>query len=256
MRLAAGCCLYEKSLPNVKRCVESIKNHVDYIFAIDGRFDHFPDHSLLSSPEIRSYLSSIENVVLDDHPGPEVSKRQRYCELCRQHQCEFLLIIDSDEYVMEHGDWGRFKDNLSKLGDDRNIYGVRFAYAVPVHADTTPYPRLWWNPWEVSYVKHNLWQTQRQGSVRSTSECPVVEGITMAGDNNLVSREYIDKGIQYQTWLLKQENPVEKTWQELFHEADLDTKLELFLNNGGSGQSTTNTLISGIVAQLLGKVNC
>ena len=251
MKLAAGVCFFEKSIPSITRCIESIKNHVDVILAIDGRFDKFPDQSLLSTPEVREYLSSIKNVVLVDYPASEIQKRQKYCELAKEYHCDWLIIIDSDEYMLESSDWKAFQNNILQIKDrTRNVYGIRFAYSAPVHMDTTPYPRLWYRPWEVTYIKHNLWHTQRQGDIKSSANCPIIEGITMTGNNNLVSPEYIQQGRQYQEWLIRHENPVEKTWQELFDEADILGKLDLFKQSGGSGKANTDDLIEEIVKSL------
>ena len=247
--LAAGLCFYEKSLASIKRCVESIKNHVDIIIAIDGRFDNFPEAELLSSHEVREYLRSIENVILVDYPGSEVAKRQKYCDLCRQNGIDYLLIIDSDEYILEQSDWPKFLANLPN-DESRNIYGIRFAYAAPVHMDTTPYPRLWHFPYEIQYIKHNLWQTARQGQVSSTSDHQLIDGIIMAGDDNLHTPEYIDHGRDYQRHLIRQENPVEKTFDELFKEADLKGKLALFYKAGGSGSVSMNDLVDAIIEKI------
>lgn len=246
MKLAAGICFYEKSLTAIQRCIESIKNDVDIIFAIDGRFDHFPDKDDFSSPEVRDYLRSISHVVLVDLQAGEIEKRQKYCDMARDYGVDYLLIIDSDEYVIK-ADWKAFRKNLAKCSDSKNVYGIRFAYSAPVHFDTTPYPRLWHKPYEMHYIKHNLWHSQKQGDIRSTSECPVIEGIIMTGDNNLVTPEYIQKGRVYQEWLIRHENPGEKTWLETFEEADLDKKLDLFMQAGGSGKAALNDLLEEIV---------
>jgi hypothetical protein len=39
--LAVGFCIYENSLETVKRAIESWKDHVDVIYAIDGKFEEF-----------------------------------------------------------------------------------------------------------------------------------------------------------------------------------------------------------------------
>ncbi len=251
MKLAAGICLYEKSLSSIKRCIESIKKYVDVILAIDGRFDHFPDQILHSSEEVRSYLLSIQNLVLVDYLGSEIEKRQKYCDLCKEFECEYLLIIDSDEYILEGGDWAKFRENFSACNESTNVYGIRFAYAAPVHMDTTPYPRLWYKPYEMQYIKHNLWKNKSNGQeVKSTSECQVIEGIIMAGNDNLHTSEYIEQGREYQRYLIKLENPVEKTVDDLFEEADLVGKFEIFLKRGGSGKSATDDLLEAIIKSL------
>lgn len=217
IKLGAGVCFFEKSLPTIQRCIESIRDNVDYIFGIDGRFTDelgralFPDTEKLSPQYVRDYLKTVPNCILVDYPATEVQKRQRYLDLCRQYECQFLLIIDSDEFVMEGSDWKSFRYNLNQCTGGVHIYGVKFAYGYPEHDDETNYPRLWYKPWEMEYYNaHCLFRDKVSGKVSQSSSAagPLIEGIRMAGDDSLRSREYQVQSFEYQTFLIDEEREI------------------------------------------------
>lgn len=213
-KLAAGVCFYEKNVLTIQRCIESIKSHVDYIFAIDGRFDDFPDAEKLSSQSVRDYLKTIPNLVLVDLPATEIKKRQKYLDMCQQYGCEFLLIIDSDEFVLPESDWTLFRNKLVPI-QNVNVYGIKYEYSYPVHHDATDYPRLWFKPWEMEYFHaHCLFRNKLTGVVqKSTSGGPLIEGIRMAGDDSLRSRDYQLKSFEYQTYLIENEAEIREKYR-------------------------------------------
>jgi hypothetical protein len=65
-----------------------------------------------------------------------------------------LLIIDSDEYVLESSDWSEFRQNIKKIvfNRDRGEYGV---YSIMLQSldDSSflPYPLLWYKPMDMIY---------------------------------------------------------------------------------------------------------
>lgn len=211
--LAVGYNFYEKSLATVQRGIESVKSHVDYIFAIDGRYTDeygtplFPDSEPLSHPLVREYLQRIPNVILVDLPANETTKRGKYLSMCQELDCEYLLILDGDEFVLPESDWQSFKHNLEQCKPDCNIYGIKYEYSYPTHHDATNYPRLWFKPWEMEYHgAHCLFKNKVTGVVtKSSSGSPLIEGIRMAGDDSLRSREYQLQSFEYQSFLIEEE---------------------------------------------------
>jgi len=220
--LAVGYNFYEKSLATVQRGIESVKSHVDYIFAIDGRYTDeygvplFPDSEPLSHEIVRNYLQNIPNVILVDLPATEIQKRQRYLDMCKQYDCEYLIILDGDEFVLPESDWQSFKHNLEQCKPDTNIYGIKYEYSYPQHHDATNYPRLWFRPWEMEYFHaHCLFKNKITGRVqKSSSGVPCIEGIRMAGDDTLRNREYQLQSFEYQTWLIEHEQEIREEYRE------------------------------------------
>ena len=126
--LDVGFCFYETSLETVKRAIESVRHHVRYIYAVDGKFEFFESDQELSSRDIREYLESIPNVRLVDFPNrKENEKRQVYLDLAKEHLSDWLLILDADEYITDETDWDTVYEGLlshTKGNIIPEIYGV------------------------------------------------------------------------------------------------------------------------------------
>jgi hypothetical protein len=97
MKIAAGIIFYNDGI-SLKRCLDSIADNIDIIFAIDGKFPNFPnDKPLTSTDGSIDVVKSYPNALLVHYIAPEFNKRQHYLELCKEHNIDILLIIDSDE---------------------------------------------------------------------------------------------------------------------------------------------------------------
>ncbi len=128
--LDVGFCFYETSVEIVKRAIESVKDHARYIFAIDGKFEFFESNDELSSPEVRSYLRTIDNVLLIDYPNrKENEKRQRYLNEAQDLMSDYLLILDADEFITPDTDWKKvhaFLEERYPASILPKIWGVEF----------------------------------------------------------------------------------------------------------------------------------
>src|SRR5438876_1193322 len=125
-KMAAGIIFFNDH-SNLERCLQSINDGVDMIFAIDGRFPNFPGSSDLSTDGSRELVRSYSKCLLIDFPGQEFKKRSKYLDYCSIYSIDVLLIIDSDEFVLDNAsDWNLFRDNLKRLifDRDRRAYNV------------------------------------------------------------------------------------------------------------------------------------
>lgn len=209
--IAVGLCFYN-DLESLKRGVPTYADDVDYIFAIDGRFSLYdgPDYS---TPETVEYLKSFPNVIYDQFIGMEHEKRQRYVELCKKHNIDYLLIIDSDEYILTNADWKTFKGNAEKANLEHpndNFFGIDFRYSQESIKPElfSPFPRLWIRPQECEYYKTHCFFKNRSGVVRSSSYAPKVEGIRMGLGDELRTPEYLNSISRYQGKMLDYEIPI------------------------------------------------
>jgi len=217
--LDVGFCFYEDSLETVKRAIESVKDHVRHIYAIDGKFEFYDSPDLLSSHEVRNYLRSIPNVYLIDFPNrKENEKRQQYLDLCKKNLSDWLLILDADEYITEETNWDEVYENLLKdTNKDKTptIFGVTMK---PYDGSTKEfgYPRLWRAPYLIEYLKtHNFWQFKTTGEIfRSSISWPIVKNIFMKGNDKLRDKEYLDKSYDYQLKLMKYEKPFKDEYRK------------------------------------------
>lgn len=139
-KIAAGVCFYNDLL-SLRRTLESLqKDNVDLIICVDGRFKHFgtpgkyPD---LSDDGSRELVLSYDNTVLIDMPDSwETQKRQAYVEACEDFNIDYLLIIDSDEYILydDHDPkagthWDQFIETMIAVCERKNyinynVFGI------------------------------------------------------------------------------------------------------------------------------------
>lgn len=181
-------------------------HQTNYHFVIDGRFPDYPYHTDLSDDGTREICDQFENVVLIDCPADEVTKRNRYLQACREYGIDYLLIIDSDEYIIE-ADWWRFTQNLAKLTTTENILGI---WCRNQDGHEGVFPRLWKNPGEMEYYKcHNIFKKICNGQLtRSSADAPYVEGIKIVWDASLRTPENEARTSEYQRKLIAKEKPL------------------------------------------------
>lgn len=192
---------FYNDLKSLQRSIPTYIEHVDKVYAIDGKYIGNPslnDYSIDGSTE---YLSQFPNVVLDKFVGNEYEKRNRYLK----QECDYLLIIDSDEYVVE-ADWELFKKNvkiMTSQSPNNRFFGIKYLYN---SKDWTPYPRLWFKPYLIEYHKaHNIFKNLENGqlsrSSSATAQKYLIEGITLTGSDEFRSKEYLDNTSKYQYYM-------------------------------------------------------
>lgn len=210
MKLACGIVVFNDR-DSLKRTLDSL-GEMDNIYVIDGSFPAYSYPSDLSDDGTRELCSQYKAVELVDYPSTEVSKRNKYLELCKRDGVDFLLIIDSDEYVLD-ADWDAFRRNCEQLtNDSANIYGIRCYYNIKEHRDTSVYPRLWRKPSEMEYHQcHNVFRHIPTGNTfRSPSDSKEIPGIKLAWDDSLRNKEWLSKTYDYQVKLIEDETKKSK----------------------------------------------
>jgi hypothetical protein len=151
-------------------------------------------------------VNSYDKCVLIDYPNPEVDKRNKYLEICGIYNIDVLLIIDSDEFVLENSNWDEFYYNLKARIYERDKC-QRNVYAIMLQGSNSSvsvaYPRIWYKPYDMTYYggKHYFFKNK---------------DITIS---NLRSNAHNEGRFTYQTWLVNYEaclsmyNP-EEYWLE------------------------------------------
>ena len=178
---------------------------------VDARYPDFDYHTDLSDDGTRELAEEYENVILIDCPADEVTKRNRYLEACREYGIEYLLIIDSDEYLIERN-FTQFIKSCEAYNGPDEILGISCCYD---GVNYGAYPRLWKNPGNWEYHRnHNIFKNRTNGQLlRSPPTATVIEGIKMAWDVSLRTREQESKTSEYQAKLMAKEKAVKR---ELF----------------------------------------
>lgn len=196
MKISAGVVFYD-DCKSLKRCLDSL-SAIDTVFCIDGKFPMYDSKSDLSTDGSSELVLQYPNTVLINYPASEVDKRNRYVGLSRTY--DWLLIIDSDEYVTE------FDRNTLFNVKHGNIFCINFINL----GSPTVAPRLWRNPYEMEYLEaHNIFRKRGGGEMtRSTAGGPLIEGISIAADDLLRSKDREEKATAYQVKLIAHEKAI------------------------------------------------
>jgi hypothetical protein len=174
VKVGVGITFYE-DVQGIERLLSSLRSlDINKILAIDGRYPGFHSPSDLSTDGSRECFRGYHNAVLVDYPATQIKKRNKYLELSKVYGLDFLLILDSDEYIEEGGNWSLFKhacEESVRLDEYQyRIYDVR--YQNEMEWDLGERPRVWFKPWQIRYdVKHYRWIIRAKCKDR-----PVYEG--------------------------------------------------------------------------------
>lgn len=217
MKLAAGLAFFQDIL-SLRRCLQSLHGHVDSIIAVDGRFAEYSHQDDLSTDGSRELVQSYPEAVLLDMPASsEVDKRNRYLQACKDLECDYMLWIDSDEYVAPGSNWGMFYNNCEEMvkidNGIFNVYGVRgkILDPLPGRKPSGTWPRLWYKPWQMEHYRcHNVFRHKASGRTfySPTSARSLIEGITILTDDALRDNYQLTRSEQYQSWLISHEGPL------------------------------------------------
>lgn len=207
--LSFGICFYND--PSVFRLLDSLPREAKKII-IDGKFALNPNKNNLSDNSLRQRILQYENVILLDYPNlSEPEKRQKYLD---NNECKYLIIIDSDEYVI-NADWNLFYQKIQEL--EQGIHHVMFK--VDDNDGATSYPRLWVNPKDWKYVKcHNIFKNDKLGLILKSGFSDgetISENLIFCGmDDSLRSPQYIKDTFDYQVLMMKYEKPLREKYRK------------------------------------------
>ena len=216
VKIAAGICTYADSL-GLARLLDSLTPGGVYNIVIHGPYPSYdspdPDSLNATNAVCRAY----PNTRLIDLPQPlsEVERRQTYLDLANNY--DFLLIVDSDEYICDGADWTLFRKNCDRLlesGKHHYIYDIKLD-GHPSQSGLKP--RLFREPSKIKYYKKHYWWLLPNGKIAAggSDSVTLVDGIRLMSDESLRSPDRIKAKMEYQSRLLQEENRYTITNREL-----------------------------------------
>lgn len=202
MSLAIGYSYYN-DLKSIKRGLPTFIDEVDCVIAIDGRYS-MREGNDLSDDGSTEYLKQFGNVTFSEYVGYEHDKRNRYLVLASELGVKYVMVLDSDEYVIE-ADWELFRNNLNML--QRGIHGVIFD--IKSLGGHVTYPRIIVNPEDWRYHNAHCVMKNINGDMAKLSSCAesTVNGIICGYDDSLRSSDYLRMTDEYQKKLIEYEKP-------------------------------------------------
>jgi hypothetical protein len=205
--------IYYNDVRGLERLASSICDYVDYWIVIDGKFDLLDSKEDYSTDGSREYLGEIETgteIIQRDFVGTEHDKRNQYLKVCAEYDIDALLIIDSDEYVL-NADWNKFRESIPTLNQNNNLQCVYANFSFLQNKGNYGwYPRLWLRPSEMEYHNaHCIFRNKITGeisnsaSVRNNDDLQTI--FQLAGDDSLRDKEYLEKTFHYQEKMIQRE---------------------------------------------------
>jgi hypothetical protein len=256
MKIASATVFYNDKR-SLRRTLDSLTDKVDYMICVDGKYKHFDDGNVsgLSTDGSRELVHEYDNALLYDKPNCfEIEKRQEYLDICSYwydicKDPDFLLIIDSDEYIAEYDEVafkGALSDLINAVGKYQtyNVYGIMLEvnsgkYDHIVHEfvngqkpqvsnqDNRQYqhsPRLWFKPWEMEYnMRHyNFRPKDPDNPMHKFENCAaaaIIPGMKINHDHALRTPEHLRDRYKYQKWLVEFEQEKLKTVKKILGKA-------------------------------------
>jgi hypothetical protein len=201
--------IFYQDAPGMKRLIESVSGlpFLSHIYAVDGRFVG-PDYGSSGDPELSTDLDGIpSNVKLISLPNKkEWQKRQAYIEECYQNRPDFLLILDSDEYLDIHSisDFEKSLIQIRKLDNPlyiyHNVYDVEFIDNLEIMRNTKP--RVWYRPYQMEYIYNLNYRNKQYPSYHTDPTgamypLGLIKGLRIIHDKAIRPKEYEIKNKEY-----------------------------------------------------------
>jgi len=198
MKFGTATVFYHDST-SLRRNLESVTPYFDLSICIDGPFLGHRKYAVESGEFIvRQFPHTTYNYIEDI---TEAQKRNIYLELAKFHQIDWLLILDSDEYIVLHDSFEEFKNNCMKgLVPYSNVYGIH------MHHDGIYdfKPRLWYRPWEMIYEGCHYCYHRKDGRPIQTMR-QLLPGLTIEHDHNLRTEEYEQNWKEFREYQVRTE---------------------------------------------------
>ena len=116
-----------KSEAEIPRCIDPFIGHVDTVIYGGGKFDFYDDEEYYDDVDFaeKRYKDKVEFIGYK-YSGRQVDKRQKYMDIAGERKLDFLIVMDTDDFIMpEYSDWNKFYTNLVNVSDvveDRVYY--------------------------------------------------------------------------------------------------------------------------------------
>lgn len=206
----------------IARLLDPIFEHVDVMILGDGKYPAFNwPYDYSTDGWLEFAWERYPNALTYKLAGEQIDKRNKYLDIAAEEGCEFVIVLDSDEFIHSHKNlpsqpnWPVFYDRLTKLAKafpEENLFQM-YAFIpslsdwdragnVSVPNTYQAYVRIIKNPGEVKYTMnhHSLIKRDAQPHEWLTSWI-VVDGVRFSMDSKLRNSEFLQSR---EKWAAKQ----------------------------------------------------
>lgn len=222
MKIAAGIVEFGDA-EGLQRCLTSLdigNGGFDGAIVVHRRYEHFelkdPYHwqntvaVVKKWPNGTIWLGSADDDSPDTPKITQVDARNQYMEKAGELGYDWLMVIDSDEFVLPNPDWKEFRRQLEYIQGlklDDQIFDVEFFGSI---SDSGAFPRLFLYPQSVRYwIKHNWFVcTTKQILYKGVGDAGrIVTGIALRHGKVIRTMEHMRATQDYYIWQERVEQP-------------------------------------------------
>jgi hypothetical protein len=89
----------DEQLPELKRCLDSLQSFYP-VFVINGKWNDMSGNNPRSTDKANDLIDSYSNIIHISSPNqPEFVNRNKYLELAMKYNLDYLMWVDSDEWI-------------------------------------------------------------------------------------------------------------------------------------------------------------
>ncbi len=243
MKIAAGICEYGDT-DGLYRCLGSLglgNGGIDKAIIIHGRFRDFKLDKPNAYEETKKIISRFPEGTVELVQAPnaitEIEARNLYLEIAGGLNCDWLLVIDSDEFLAHKvTDFKEFRRQLQFVTDvqsdlpverQHQIFDIQLDGSIPAYHG--PQPRLFLRPQTIKYWgKHYWWvrEETKQLFKGQSDAARIIGGIHLLHDHTIRDSTYYNASIGYKEW--QQEHEGEEVQIEEKKIENRETKKKTF----------------------------
>jgi hypothetical protein len=217
MKVAAGICEYADT-DGLYRCLNSLglgtSGGIDKAIIVHGKFNNFnldkSDAYEQTLKIISRFPSNTIHLINPSKPLTEIESRNLYLKAAADLKCDWLLVIDSDEFLAHKlTDFTEFRRQLQYVMDVQSeipsareqIFDIQLEGSIPAYRG--PQPRLFLRPQTIKYWGKHYWfvleETKKLYKGQSDA-ARVIGGIVLCHDHTIRDSSYYNASIGYKEW--------------------------------------------------------
>jgi hypothetical protein len=215
MKIAAGICEYGDP-DGLYRCLNSLNlgnGGIDKAIIVHGRFRDFHLDKSDAYEETKKICSRFPEgtiVLIRAAYLTEIQSRNLYLEKAAELGCDWLLVIDSDEFLARKlTDFQEFRRQLQYVMDVQaeipsarhQIFDIQLEGSIPSYRG--PQPRLFLRPQTVKYWGKHYWfvlEETKQIYKGQSDAARVIGGILLCHDHTIRDSTYYNASVHYKEW--------------------------------------------------------
>ena len=224
MKVAAGIVEYGDK-EGLFRCLASLgldePDGIDLAIVVHSRFGNFDLSNLTAAEALQQTrdvlwkfpLSKVKLVLPNPPstviPGNQIISRNLYLREAAYEECDWLLVIDTDEFIARNADWKEFRKQLEfvmSLDLPHQIFDLQCEGILAMYRG--PRPRLFYRPGSIKYWKKHFWFVREENKIcyKGMGDAGrVIGGIYLMHDRSIRSLEHYKATLKYNDWQLDNE---------------------------------------------------